>query len=142
MIAADAPTRSDRAGEHLQLLRSLSIEIERAMRAIASNNLNEFEESVANQQSLSLQLGDLADDLRDSALAHRAASAEAIEPDLMLGIRAAADELNKLNLRYSILLKYSSRSVATMAALFNSFKGQFQEASGPRLKHQTWSCRM
>ncbi len=112
------------------------------MRAIASNNLNEFEESVANQQSLSLQLGDLADDLRDTALEHRAASLEAIEPDLMLGIRAAADELNRLNLRYSILLKYSSRSVAMMAALFNSFKGQFQEASGPRLKHQTWSCRM
>lgn len=112
------------------------------MRAIASNNLNELEESVANQQSLSLQLGDLADHLRDSALAQRAASAGAVEPDLVLGIRAAADELNRLNLRYSILLKYSSRSVAMMAGLFNSFKGQFQEASGPRLKHQTWSCRM
>ena len=50
--------------------------------------------------------------------------------------------LKRLNLRYAILLKYSSRSVALMAALFNSYKGQFQEASGTRLKHQTWSCRM
>jgi hypothetical protein len=29
-----------------------------------------------------------------------------------------------------------------MASLFNSFQGQLQEASGPRFKHQTWSCQM
>lgn len=112
------------------------------MRAIAGNNLSEFEESVANQQALSLELGELADEMRDSALAQNAAGIESVEPGLMRDIRDAAGELRRLNLRYSILLKYSSRSVALMAALFHSFKGQFQEASGARLRHQTWSCRV
>ncbi len=112
------------------------------MRAIAGNNLLELEDSVANQQALSLKLGDLADEMRVSALAQNAAAADTTEPGLMREIRDAAGELKRLNLRYSFLLKYSSRSVALMAALFNSFKGQFQEASGARLKHQTWSCRV
>lgn len=141
MIAAEAPTRTDRPQEHLQLLRSLSSELERAMRAIAGNNLRELEESVSNQQALSLQLGRLADELRASALAQEAVAADPVEPELMREIRDAAGELNRLNLRYSILLKYSSRSVALMAALFSSFRGQIQEASGAGLK-QAWSGRM
>lgn len=142
MIAAEPQTRNDRAGEHLQLLRSLSAELERAMRAIAGNDLSELEESVANQQEISLELGELADEMRISALTQHAAAIDTIEPDLMREIRDAAGELKRLNLRYSILLKYSSRSVAMMAALFHSFKGQFQEGSGARLRHQTWSCRV
>jgi hypothetical protein len=62
--------------------------------------------------------------------------------DLWFQIFAANDTLQALNQRYSILLRLSSHSVALMASLFSSFKGQFQEASGPGLKHQTWSCRM
>jgi hypothetical protein len=142
MIAAETLTRNTRAGEHLQLLRALARELERAMRAIASNNLGELEDSVAIQQELSLELGEAADVLRDIALAQRSSSVDTIEVDLMRQIREATAELNRLNLRYSILLKYSSRTVAVMAALFNSFKGQIQEASGARFKHQTWSCRM
>jgi hypothetical protein len=141
MIAAEAPTRNDRAGEHLQLLRSLSSELERAMRAIAGNNLRELEESVSNQQTLSVELGRLADELRASALAQSAVAADPVEPGLMREIRDAAGELNRLNLRYSILLKYSSRSVALMAALFSSFTGQLQEASVAGAKH-AWSGRM
>jgi hypothetical protein len=142
MIAAETLTRTTRAGEHLQLLRALARELERAMRAIASNNLGELEDSVAIQHELSLELGEAADALRDIALAQRSSSVDTIEVDLMRQIREATAELNRLNLRYSILLKYSSRTVAVMAALFNSFKGQIQEASGARFKHQTWSCRM
>jgi hypothetical protein len=97
---------------------------------------------VASQQALSLRLGELADEMRFSALAQNTAVVDTIEPGLMREIGAAAGELRRLNLRYSILLKYSSRSVALMAALFNSFKGQFQEASGARFRHQTWSCRV
>jgi hypothetical protein len=141
MIAAETPTRNVKAGEHLRLLRSLSSELERAMRAIAGNNLRELEESVSNQQALSVELGQLADELRASALAQAAVVADPIEPELMREIHDAAGELNRLNLRYSILLKYSSRSVALMAALFSSFRGQFQEASGAGLK-QAWSGRM
>ncbi len=142
MIAADLKTRNSRAGEHLQLMRSLARELERAMRAISGNDLVELEDSVAIQQTLSAELGDLADFLRESALQKQPVAVDTIDAGLMREIRSASEELQRLNLRYSILLKYSSRSVALMAALFNSFRGQLQEASGARLKHQTWSCRM
>jgi hypothetical protein len=142
MITAEVRTRTVTAGEHLRLLRTLAGELERAMQAMARNNLDELEESVANQQELSLQLNHLADDLNQTAKAETSVAASSIEPDLMREIRTAAGELDKLNLRYSILLKHSSRSVAMMASLFNSFRGQIQEASGARLKQQTWSCQM
>ena len=57
-------------------------------------------------------------------------------------IHGAAETLQTLNQRYSALLQHSSRSVALMVSLFSSFRGQIQEASGPRLKQQTWSCQM
>jgi hypothetical protein len=60
----------------------------------------------------------------------------------MLQVQTAGDTLQKLNRRYAALLQHSSRSVALMASLFSSYKGQIKEASGPGLKHQTWSCRM
>jgi hypothetical protein len=65
-----------------------------------------------------------------------------LDNDMTNQIQAASGVLQKLNLRYAALLQHSSRSVALMASLFSSFKGQFQEASGPRLKHQTWSCQV
>lgn len=142
MIAADVQTRSEKAGEHLRLLRDLSSEMERAMQAIAGNQLEELEDSVSNQQALSERLGELAEDLSAPLPTNGTASADPIDEDLMVQIHAAAATLQKLNLRYSILLKLSSRSVAMMASLLGSFRGQFQEASGPRLKHQTWSCQV
>ncbi|MGB6720815.1 MAG: hypothetical protein WBE72_08485 [Terracidiphilus sp.] len=116
--------------------------MEKAMQAMAHNDLEAIEESIANQQELSRQLNSLADELSAPVPERPTATPESIDPDLMLEIRAAAAELEKLNLRYSILLKHSSRSVALMASLFSSFRGQFQEASGARLKQQTWSCQM
>jgi hypothetical protein len=142
MIAVSVRTRTVQAGEHLQLLRSLAGELERAMRAIARNDIDELEQSIANQQEMSSQLSNLADDLNAPAHAHLPFSSDSIDADLIQEIQAAAGELQTLNLRYSILLKHSSRSVAMMASLFSSFRGEFQEASGTRLKHQTWSCQM
>jgi hypothetical protein len=142
MIAVSVRTRTVDAGEHLQLLRSLAIELEYAMQAIARNDIDALEQSIANQQEMSSQFGSLADELSASKTAEIPFSSDSIDPTMMLEIRAAASELEKLNLRYSILLKHSSRSVALMASLFSSFRGEFQEASGARLKQQTWSCRM
>jgi hypothetical protein len=142
MITADVRTRSVKAGEHLQLLRSLASELERAMDAMARNSLPELEDSVANQQELSQQLNQLADELSASAQTCYPVPTQSSDSDLMQEIRTAAGELQRLNFRYSVLLQHSSRSVALMASLFTSFQGQLQEASGPRLKHQTWSCRM
>ena len=128
--------------EYLQSLRSLTHELERAMQAIAHNNLSELEESIESQQVLSARLGELADDMCVPLEADSAIPSASLEDDLGHQIRSASDTLQKLNRRYADLLKHSSRSVAMMASLFSSFQGQFQEASGPRLKHQTWSCQM
>jgi hypothetical protein len=111
------------------------------MRAIASNNLPELEDSVATQQTLCCRLSALSEQV-GTALRHPPTDHRSVDPELMRQVAEAANELKTLNLRYSLLLKHSSRSVGLMAALFNSYRGQIQEASGARPKVQTWSCRM
>jgi predicted translin family RNA/ssDNA-binding protein len=142
MTAAGVQDRDLKAAEYLQSLRSMTGELERAMQAIARNALPEFEESIDSQQVLSARLARLADDLCAPLQAKTVIARAAIDEDMMRQIRSADETLQRLNQRYTALLQHSSRSVALMASLFSSFQGQFQEASGPRLKHQTWSCQM
>jgi hypothetical protein len=142
MTAAAVPDRNGTAAEYLQLLRSLAGEMERAMKAIAQNALPDLEESVASQQIMSARLLVLADELSAPLKSNPAASPIKIDEDMMQQVHVAGDALQNLNRRYAALLQHSSRSVALMSSLFSSFQGQFKEASGPRLKHQTWSCQM
>ena len=147
MTAAGVPDRNGKAAEYLQLLRLLAGEMERAMRAIAHNALPDLEESVESQQRISARLvalaGELSAPLESGPIAASpAASPNKIDDDMMQQVRVAGDALQALNRRYAALLEHSSRSVALMTSLFNSFQGKFKEASGPRLKHQTWSCQM
>ena len=142
MITAEVRTRSVKAGEHLELLRSLASELERAMDAMSRNDLPELEDSVASQQDISQQLSTLAEELSASSQSSYPLPPQPADSDLIREIRTATGDLQRLNFRYSILLEHSSRSAAMMASLFTSFRGQLQEASGPRLKHQTWSCQM
>jgi hypothetical protein len=142
MNSAGVHDRDRKAVEYLQALRSLTHELENAMQAIACNSLSELEESIDGQQVLCARLNKLADDMCVPLEAGPAISLPCIDEDLGLQIRSAAGTLQKLNRQYAALLRHSSRSVARMASLFSSFQGQFQEASGPRLKHQTWSCQM
>jgi hypothetical protein len=134
--------RDLKAVEYLQSLRSLTHELERAMQAIAHNELSELEESVDSQQILSARLGELANDMCVPLETEPAIPLPSLDEDLRHQIRSASDALQQLNHRYAALLRHSSRSLARMTSLFSSFQGQFQEASGPRLKHQTWSCQM
>ena len=67
---------------------------------------------------------------------------QTIDDHLMHQIFIAGDSLQTLNRAYAALIHHSSRSTARMVSLFASARGQFQEASGPRLKYQTWSCQM
>jgi len=142
MIAASVQDRNQQAVEYLYVLRSLATELERAMQAIAQNRLSDLEDSVANQETLSGRLDELVRELCIPLEAGTPVFQTDTDDDRMHQILRASAALQKLNQRYAALLKHSSRSVALMASLFGSFKGQFQEASGPRLKHQTWSCQM
>jgi hypothetical protein len=75
-------------------------------------------------------------------VADDAAAPAPIDDHLMHQIFIAGDSLQTLNRTYAALIHHSSRSTARMVSLFASARGQFQEASGPRLKYQTWSCQM
>lgn len=130
------------AAEYLQLLGSLARELERAMRAIAQNALPDLENSVSNQQALSSRLTELVNLICVPLQAGDTSAQDGVDESLKGQIRSASDSLQMLNRRYAALLQHSSRSVALMTALFNSLKGQIQEAPGPRPKHQTWSCQV
>jgi hypothetical protein len=140
MSATAVQDRNGKATEYLQLLRSLSSEMEKAMQAIAGNALPDLEESVASQQVLSARLLVLADEI--SPKSNPAVLMASVDQQMLQQVQLAGDTLQKLNRRYAALLQHSSRSVALMASLFSSYQGQLKEASGPRLKHQTWSCQM
>jgi hypothetical protein len=142
MTAAAAQDREIQAAEYLHSLRAMTAELERAMRAIASNSLAELEESLDTQQVLSGRLAKLADGLCVPLHQQPAIAEAAVDPGLQAQIQIANATLQLLNRRYAALLQHSSRSLAQMASVLSSFHGQFQEASGPRLKHQTWSCQM
>jgi hypothetical protein len=134
--------RNRDAAEYLRLLVTLREEMNTAMEAIANNALAQFEDSIASQQQLSGRLVVLADELSVPLANGRAASPVPIDDNLMHQIFLAGDSLQKLNRTYAALLHHSSRSTALMVSFLASARGQIQEASGPRLKYQTWSCQM
>jgi UV DNA damage repair endonuclease len=142
MTTAGEQDRESKAAEYLQALRSMTGELERAMQAIAHNALSDFEESIDTQQVLSARLARLAGDLSAPLQKQPVIARATVDEDIMRQIRTVGETLQQLNRRYAALLQHSSRSVALMTSFFRSFQGQFQEASGPRLKHQTWSCQM
>lgn len=142
MSAIAIPNRSEAPGEYLGLLQSLSLEVERAMQAIACNDLEALESSIARQQEKSERLSMLADELGQPPAATHSIL-QPVDDDLRRQIHDSALRLQQLNLRYSLLLRHSSRSLAMMATLFRSFRGQFQEEdAGTGQKQQTWSCRL
>lgn len=140
MSAADASIRESQAAEHLQLLHALAQELERAMRAIVLNDIADFEDSLAQQQALSLRLTCLSAE-RNDALSPVPASAGEIDPVLRRQISSAASAVESLNRRYAALLQHASRSVDMMVSLFRSFQGELREETGARVHHATWSCQ-
>jgi hypothetical protein len=142
MNATVVQGRDGKLGEYLQLLRLLACELERATKALAENSLTTLEDSIANQQAFAERLGVLTSDLSRCLQEHSIDASPLAENDMKKKIRAATASLEKLNRRYTLLLKHSSHSVALMVSLFCSFQGQIQEGSGPRLREHTWSCQI
>jgi hypothetical protein len=131
------------AATYLERLLALAKEMNIAMSAIAENALSSLEESIATQELLCSSLSTMR-----SAAQHEMRTAM---PEVLPGqpsdavtseIWAASTMIRGLNLRYASLLKHSGRSIALFSALCKSHTGQFQEARGSRLKHQTWSCEI
>lgn len=142
MSMADATIGTSHAAEHLALLRALASELERAMGAIAANHLLELEDSIAQQQALSLRLSGLTGEPNRGAPLKTLSAVEGVDPGLRQQIRVAAAALDSLNRRYAVLLDHANRSVAMMVSLFRSFQGELGEGTGARMHHATWSCQV
>ena len=141
------PTRAQLAATYLQQLQALALEISVATDAIAANALSRFQESVAKQEMLCATLAAMAStvsasNVLDGFQPSGEPVSSSVDPEVQSKIRAAHGSIRELNLQYAALLKHSGRSIALLSSLCRSHTGQYQEARGPRSKHQTWSCEM
>ncbi len=141
MIATPVEDRNGKLGEYLEHLRSMALELEKSIQAIADNSLVPLEDSVAHQQVLASRLSELARDLSQPGPDASAVSTSPGDENLMQQVRGAAEKLQALNRNYAALLKHSSHSVGLMVSLFRCYRGQMQEDSGAGLNQQTWSCQ-
>jgi len=135
-------TRDQIAATYLQYLQTLAAEISAATDAIAANSLLGFQESVSRQESICASLASMADPFNCGFRSSDDPSHLCAAPAVEARIRVTIGTIRELNLQYAALLKHSSRSIALLASLCRSHTGCFQEARGPRLKYQTWSCEM
>ena len=134
--------RDKLAVKYLQRLKALACEISIAMDAIAANALPRFQESVATQEMLCADLVGMANAVSDELRSSEQRLLPCLDPAVALKIRATSRAIHELNLQYAALLKHSGKSIALLISLCRSHTGKLQEARGPRLKHQTWSCEM
>jgi hypothetical protein len=135
-------TRDEIAARYLQQLQELAFEISAATDAIAANALPKLQESVAKQEMLCSNLAMLANSVSEGFRTSERTLPAHSDNSVELKIRAASKAISELNLQYAALLKHSGKSIALLASLCRSRTGDFQEAHGPRLKRQTWSCEM
>jgi len=135
-------TRDQDVAAYLQQMRELEREVFAAMDAIAANALPRLRESVARQEMICATLAPLVNTIGKSFGTSEPLLCSGTENAIELKVRAASKAIRDLNLQYAALLKHSGRSIAVLTSLYKSRTGQFQEAHGSRLKHQTWSCEM
>lgn len=135
-------TLNARTQERLDLLGSLTRELDTALLAITRNELTEFEESIARQEHLAWQL----DALLCFGGTNSKVEGVVQRPVVDLRVASEIDEAHQLLRRssqvYEAVLQHASHSGRLMISLFHSRTGNFQEASGARRGQQTWSGQM
>ena len=134
--------RNELSAIYLQQLQALAFEISVATNAIAGHALTTLQDSVARQEMLCASLATMAHEFGDGSRPSELHSFPGTDSPVDVKIRAARRAVRELNLQYAALLKHSGKSIALLISLCRSHTGHFQEARGPRLKHQTWSCEM
>ena len=142
MSEAALQARDQIAADCLQQMQELAREISASMDAIASNAMPRFQESVATQEMLCSSISAMASTVCEGFGSSVQPALSGVDAAIESRIRAASKAICELNLQYAALLRHSGKSLAVLTTLYKSRTGQFQEARGPRLKHQTWSCEM
>ncbi len=142
MTDTGATDRAERIRDYLDTAHSLVRELERAMSAISCNSLSDLEESLAEQEVLTVRLRSLRRQLWVFNGSQSSYLRPALGTELPSDLVTAHDTLQAVNRVYETVLVHSSHSAALMTSLLSSAKGNLQEVSGPRLKYQTWSCQI
>lgn len=132
--------REELAAQYLSLLQSLAGEIDAAMGAITRNALPEFQDHLAIQETLCLELRFVTNSL--SIDTSRPCPVTQISGDEALAgkILAAHHELDVLNRGYASLLKHTGQSLALFSALCRSFQDRLQPANSSFIPQSAWSC--
>jgi hypothetical protein len=136
----DSLTHPD-AEEYLATLQTLAHELDRAMSAIAAQELPIFEDSVTRQLATCVRLAEIP----ARATARRRNQSDSILPvdaELAARISAATGTLVTLNKRYAALLKHSGETMRLFAGLFRSYSDHPEQGSGTHSNLRTWSCEL
>jgi flagellar biosynthesis/type III secretory pathway chaperone len=138
----DQAVRDQLAATYLQHLEALSFEISVAMKAITSNEIIRFRDSVAQQEMLCAVLATMERTIREKVRSSDPAVPAFSDAAVEQKIRMTIGAIRQLNLQYGALLKHSGRSIALLASLCKTHTGQVFEINGTRPNRQTWSCEM
>jgi hypothetical protein len=132
----------DNANDYLANLRDLAGELEKAMDAIAQQELPELRRSIDVQQTVCSRLAHMQRKRSLTLAGDPRSQAQRIEPDLDFQIGEAIAAVLVLNRRYAALLKHSGETLRLFAGLFRSYQGSTQPPSGMQGNLQTWSCEV
>lgn len=142
MAYISAEERDQQAINYLESVRLLTVELSRAMLSISDNKITDLEESLALQDVLVERLRGIPRQIIGRNCIQTRSTLFVTDAILSGQIANADAELQRANRIYEAVLRNSCHSASLMSSLLGSLKGNFQEASGYRLKYQTWSCQM
>jgi len=133
---------SDEGREYLANLRVLASELDRAMKAVVDQELPSLQDSLQRQQATCSQLSYLAQRANSRPARDPNQESAALDPDLAIEIRTAAETLIVLNKNYSALLRHSEDTLRLFAELFRCYQGSAQSSPGNQASISTWSCEL
>jgi hypothetical protein len=118
--------------QYLDQLHALTREMDGAMKAIASDDLASFVDSVARQEV----------DVFNMAALHNLQRRVLPPAGPSSAILAAEKNLLLASQRYAALLKHCGKTISILSELCDSYLGVRKEARGIRSRQQTWSCEV
>lgn len=128
--------------EYLEAVESLTAELERAMTAMVTGAVADFEGSLLRQHNLTMRLVGLrSPQLREAGDGGRVA-AISHAPLLTERIKAAVSNLLTVTRQYSMLLKHFGQTARLFAGMFRSYGGASGIDLHRRRSRDTWSCEL
>jgi len=135
-------SRESIAANYLSLLQSLAAEVNGAISAIERNCLSEFQDHVARQEILCLEVHELMRALTLDTHSPQLLNGAVLDAELAPRVADALRTLSQLNRSYASLLRHSGESVMLLSAVCQSFRGRLQSIGLEQAGQQTLSCEV